>query len=210
MTAVERWSLQGDYFESCNCDVVCPCLFSPGGPLTALPTQGYCDVGLAFHIDTGSYGSTSLDGLNVVAVAHAEGAMGNGSWSMALYLDERATPQQREALGTIFSGAAGGPMGAFAPLVGNVLGVKAVPINYVKDGKRRSVQIPNILQLAVQAIPSMKPDGSEVWVSSGHPLSPDWLSLAVGEEGSTFADHGMRWDNSGKNGHYAPISWSSS
>ncbi len=32
----------------------------------------------------------------------------------------------------------------------------------------------------------------------------DWRSRSE-RAGSTFADHGMRWDNSGKNGHYAPI-----
>jgi hypothetical protein len=47
-----------------------------------------------------------------------------------------------------------------------------------------------------------------MWASIGHPVAPDKLALAVGSKGSTFADHGMRWDNSGKNGHYSPISWS--
>jgi hypothetical protein len=48
----------------------------------------------------------------------------------------------------------------------------------------------------------------EAWAAIGHPVAPDKLALAVGSSGSTFTDHGMRWDNSGKNGHYAPISWS--
>jgi hypothetical protein len=47
-----------------------------------------------------------------------------------------------------------------------------------------------------------------MWAASGHPVSPDKLAFAVGEPGSTFSDHDMRWDNSGKNGHYAPIRWS--
>ena len=51
-------------------------------------------------------------------------------------------------------------------------------------------------------------ESGEMWVSSGHPVNPDKISLAVGMQGSTFNDHGMRWDNSGKNGHYAPINWS--
>jgi hypothetical protein len=47
-----------------------------------------------------------------------------------------------------------------------------------------------------------------MWANTGHPVSPDKLALAVGAPGNTFSDHGMRWDNSGKNGHYAPIRWS--
>jgi hypothetical protein len=61
--------------------------------------------------------------------------------------------------------------------------------------------------MAVEPIPTLHPSG-EIWVAAGHPVAPDKMALAVGSPGSTFADYGMRWDNSGKNGHYAPISWS--
>jgi len=70
MATQAKWELSGDYFENCNCNVVCPCLVSAGAPLTARPSQGVCDVVLAFHIDTGKYAVVSLDGLNVVVAAH--------------------------------------------------------------------------------------------------------------------------------------------
>ena len=205
--AATRWRLEGEYFENCNCDIVCPCLFSAAGPMAAAPTQGYCDLGIAFHVNRGSYGDTSLDRLNVVAVVHAEGAMGGGNWSLGLYLDESGSPEQREAVQAIFSGGAGGPMAALAPLVGKILGVKTAPITFSVDGKRRSVQIPNVMQMAVEAVPSMNPDG-ELWVANAHPFNMEKLALAKGTAGSTFTDYGMRWDNSGKNGFYAAISWS--
>ena len=63
------------------------------------------------------------------------------------------------------------------------------------------------MQMAVEPLPTMHSSG-EIWAAVGHPVAPDKFALAVGGKGSTFADHGMRWDNSGKNGHYAPISWS--
>jgi hypothetical protein len=53
----------------------------------------------------------------------------------------------------------------------------------------------------------MHPSG-EMWANIGHPVSPDNMVLAVGASGNTFSDHGMRWDNSGRNGLYAPIRWS--
>jgi hypothetical protein len=81
------------------------------------------------------------------------------------------------------------------------------PISYTISGKNRSAQIPGILQMAVEPLPTMHPSG-EAWAALGHPVAPDKMALAVGSSGSTFADHGMRWDNSGKNGHYAPINWS--
>ena len=207
MAAQAKWQLSGDYFENCNCDVVCPCLVSPAAPLTSRPTQGTCDFALFFHIDKGSYDTTPLDGLNVAVIGHAPVPMGAGNWTIAAYIDERADDQQTAALGAIFGGAEGGPMAAFAPLIGTHLGAKKVAIRYSINGKSRSAEIVGILQMAVEPLPTMHPSG-ETWAALGHPVAPDKMALAVGIAGSTFADHGMCWDNSGKNGHYAAINWS--
>ncbi|HEX2940214.1 MAG TPA: DUF1326 domain-containing protein [Rhodopila sp.] len=207
MAAQTKWQLTGDYFENCNCTVACPCFVSSSAPLTAMPTQGACDVALVFHIDSGRYGTLTLDGLNVAVVAHAPGPMADGNWTLAAYIDERADDEQTMALGAIFSGAEGGPMAAFAPLVGNNLGARKVAITYTIDGKARSAEIPGIMHMSVQPLGSMHPSG-EIWAALGHPVAPDKIAFAIGRQDSTFADHGMRWDNSGRNGHYAPISWS--
>ena len=206
MATEAKWELSCDYFENCNCDVVCPCLVSAGAPMTARPSQGTCDVALVFHIDKGKYADVALDGLNVAVAIHTPGAMGAGNWALAAYIDERADERQTEALGAIFSGGAGGPMAIFAPMVANNLGAKKVAIRYAVNGKKRSVEIPGVMTMAVEPLPTMHPAG-EIWTALGHPVAPDRLALAVGSRGSTFADHGMRWDNSGKNGHYAPIRW---
>jgi hypothetical protein len=207
MPVQSKWRLSGDYFENCNCDVVCPCLLSPAAPLKAQPSQGVCDVALVFHIDKGGYDQVSLDGLNVAVVGHTPGPMADGNWTIAAYIDERADDAQTAALGAIFGGAEGGPMAAFAPLVGKHLGAKKVPIKHAINGKARSVEIPGIMRMAVEPLPTMHPSG-EIWGAMGHPVAPDRLAFGVGSKDSTFADHGMRWDNSGKNGHYAPINWS--
>src|SRR5215472_8647906 len=70
MAASAKWELSGNYFENCNCNVVCPCLVSAAPPLTAEPTQGVCDVALVFHIDKGKYAELTLDDLNVVVAVH--------------------------------------------------------------------------------------------------------------------------------------------
>ena len=207
MAAQKKWQLSGDYFENCNCNVVCPCLVSPSAPLSARPSQGVCDVALVFHIDKGRYDNVSLDGLNVAVIGHAPGPMGEGNWTIAAYIDERANDQQTAALGAIFGGGEGGPMAAFAPLIGKHLGMKKMPIKYAIKDKSRSAEIPGILHMAVEPLGTMHPSG-EIWAAVGHPVAPDKFALAVGSKGNTFTDHGMRWDNSGKNGHYAPIHWS--
>lgn len=202
------WRLTGDYFENCNCDVVCPCLFSPGPQLSAKPTTGDCKVGFAFHVDRGRYGKLSLDGLNAVVMIYAPGAMGEGNWSAAVYLDSRADEKQREALQAIFTGAAGGPVAGLAPSITKVLGVKTAPITYALVDRKRSVEIPGVLHLAVHAVPSGYPD-KEIWAANVSGFAPEGVSIAVGDPRSTWEDYGMHWDNSGKNGHYAPIKWSS-
>ncbi|HEX6533603.1 MAG TPA: DUF1326 domain-containing protein [Gemmatimonadaceae bacterium] len=202
-----HWRITGEYFENCNCDVVCPCLISPGAPLTARPTAGVCEVAFGFHIDRGTFDGASLDGLNAAMIARTPGPMAEGHWSVALYVDERGDERQRAAMQAIFSGAAGGPVGALAPLVSTVLGVRPAAITYRVDGKRRSVEIPAVMRLAVRPVASVVP-GQDIWASNAHPFAPERVAMAVGDEGSTWQDYGMRWDNSGKNGHYAPIDWS--
>jgi hypothetical protein len=59
MAAQVQWHFSGDYFENCNCSVVCPCIVSKAAPLTSRPTEGVCDLPLFFHIERGSYGSTA-------------------------------------------------------------------------------------------------------------------------------------------------------
>jgi hypothetical protein len=201
------WRVKGDYFENCNCKLVCPCLFSAGPPMTAEPTEGACEVAFAFHIDEGSHGEADLADLNVALVGRTPGPMADGNWSVGLYIDDRASEEQRAALQAIFTGSAGGVLANLAPLFGEVLGVKSAPIRWEKEGKRRSVEIPGVMKLAVSAIPNINPD-EEIWATNAHPFAPAGVAMAVGEPGSTWEDYGMRWDNSGKNGHYAPIDWS--
>ena len=126
-----EWHLSGDYFENCNCSVMCPCFVSKAPPLTSRPTEGVCDVALIFHIENGAYDNVVLDGLNVALVVHTPGPMGEGNWSLGAYIDQRADDKQTDALGAIFTGAAGGPIAQLAPLVGKNLGVRKVSANAV-------------------------------------------------------------------------------
>src|SRR6516162_2275651 len=86
-----EWHFSGDYFENCNCGVVCQCFVSKNAPLTSRPTEGVCDVALIFHIESGSYDGTTLDGLNVAVAVHTPGPMAEGNWSVAAYIDQLPT-----------------------------------------------------------------------------------------------------------------------
>ena len=108
----ERWHLKGEYFENCNCEVLCPCVV-PGPPTD--PTEGHCDVGFAFHIQEGDFGGVSLNNLIFVVIAYTPGNMGAGNWTTAVYIYEKANDAQRKALGRILSGEIGARRNAGCP-----------------------------------------------------------------------------------------------
>ncbi len=201
------WQISGDYFEACSCDSVCPC---PTSGLAAPPTRGFCDAGLVFQVTSGQYGSTRLDGLGFAVLLHTPGPMIQGNWTVGLILDERASAAQREALTTIASGQGGGPMAALAPLIGRFGGAEARPITVTRDGMRRSVSIPGLLDLAIEGIPGAKAS-EPIWFDNvGHPAASR-LALAKASRSHMHA-FGIDWDEtSGRNnGHFAPFAWSSS
>ncbi len=206
MTEATQWSLKGEYFESCSCDVVCPCEISPLGFMQAEPDNGYCNVVLVFHLNEGRYGDVDLADLNVVMVARATEAMARGNWTAAAYLDERAGGEQQQGLGAIFSGAAGGPPSALVPLIGNNLGAKLVKIEYRNEGKKRSASIGGILDANIEAVPAAAPDAVVIKLNA-NPLFPgeEWVQ-AYGTQ-STYTDHDFKWDNTGKCADYATFRW---
>ena len=117
--AIPTWQVSGQYYETCSCDFVCPCL--PAG-LAVSPSKGSCTFAMAFEVSRGTYGTVSLDGLGFIVVGVTPEAMAKGNWSVGLIADERASAEQREAITAIASGAAGGPMAALSGLIGNVSG----------------------------------------------------------------------------------------
>jgi hypothetical protein len=98
--ASTAWRMRGDAFEACSCNVTCPCNFASD------PTLGFCEVIVAWRIQEGLYGDTRLDGLNLVQYVRMPGNLWQGNWTAGYYLDQRATPEQVHALGTILSGQA--------------------------------------------------------------------------------------------------------
>jgi len=196
------WRIKADYLENCNCELLCPCLFA------VKPTYGDCNVPIAYHIREGEYGQVRLDGLTVVRVTifPGPGIMASGNQKMALYIDERATPEQHDALVAIFSGKAGGPLARLQTLVTEFLGVKRVPITYTIAGHLHSVAIPEIVDVAVEPAGGSNPPREMVITNTRHACGPD-LPVGRGVRG-TFRDYGYAWDNAGKNGHYKLIEWS--
>jgi hypothetical protein len=198
----ETWKVEGTYFEACNCSAACPCVFR------SAPTEGSCTVMLAWHIDKGRFGSVRLDGLNTALLAVTPGHMMQTKWKVALYLDASATAEQQKALGAIFSGQAGGHLAALASLIGEVMGVKPVPIQYSANGKQRSLRIPRCADIDIEALEGQ---GGALVTIDNHPFTavPGHPAVVAISKKLSIHDHGVSLDISGKNGFYSPFAYES-
>src|SRR3712207_5730521 len=159
--SVPEWKVSGDWFDVCKCNIPCPCEFAQA------PTYGDCEIVLAYHIKKGDYGNTALDGLNVLAIGYFKGNIwdGNTKVSFAMFFDEQANQQQRDALQMIFSGKAGGFMAEFAKLVDEVRGIDYAPIRFevADDLSYWSAEIPGKVVAKAEALTGpMTPPGKEL------------------------------------------------
>ena len=165
------WKLQGSYFETCSCDLVCPCTAS----LALGATGERCRVTLVFHIRDGQVEGIDVRGLTIAAVADTPKIMSQGNWRVGVFIDAAASPEQAEKLGAVFSGALGGPMEALGGLIGENLGIERAPIEVREDGLRHSVRIGDAIDFEVEDV---VPFG----VESGEPARLTGIFHPVGSE----------------------------
>jgi hypothetical protein len=202
------WKVSGQYYETCSCDFVCPCL---PGQMAVSPSKGSCTFAMAFKIDQGSYGGTALDGLGFIILGFTPGAMGQGNWSVGVIADEAASVEQREAITAIASGSAGGPMSALSGLVGKFLGVESASIRFDRNGIKWSVKASDLVDMAAEGARGINPNAIEPLYldNTGHPAA-DRFALARASKSHVNA-LGLTWDDvsGANNGQYAPFSWRS-
>jgi len=199
------WNLSGEYMETCNCTLLCPCISSN---LSAVPTEGDCKAAVTLRIDKGTKDGVALDGLSVIVMLHSPGAMGAGNITVGLIIDDKASEAQVEAITAIATGAAGGPMAALAPLVGKIAGVERRPIRFDADAMTRAVRAGDLVDQACEGIPSVSVPGEAICIDNvAHPVNTR-LALAKAVR-SKFDVFGMKWDDSTgtRNGHFAPFAW---
>ena len=202
MSKTNSWQVEGDYFEACSCDSICPCAFLGD------PSHGDCQLAIAWHIEKGHHGQTTLDGLNVAGIYHAPGNMVSGpKWRAALYLDQRASREQAEALGRIFSGQAGGFLANVAALVGEVMGMRPAPIHFEANGKLRRLHIPAALEMEIEAVKGGDPDRESKVTNPALYGAVGFDPVISHSIKYTFSDHGLEWDNSGRNAFYSRFAY---
>jgi hypothetical protein len=165
------WKLSGSYFETCSCDVVCPCTAS----LSLGATKDRCKLVLVFNVKDGEVDGVDVSGLTVAAVADTPKVMSEGNWRLGVVIDAAASDEQAEALGGVFSGALGGPMESLGPLVGENLGVERLPIEVAEDGLKHSIRVGDALAFEIEDVVSFGLESGEPAKLTGifHPAGPD-------------------------------------
>lgn len=165
------WNLQGSYFETCSCEVVCPCTAS----LTLGADYERCRVTLVFDIAGGEVEGVDVGGLTVAAIADTPKVMSDGNWRLGVFIDAAASDEQADKLGAVFAGRLGGPMQALGPLVGESLGVERAPIEVREEGLRHSVRIGDAVDFEIEDVVSFG-------VESGEPARLSGIFHPVGSE----------------------------
>jgi hypothetical protein len=165
------WNLEGTYFETCSCEVVCPCTAS----LALGADYDRCRVTLVFHVTNGAVDGTDVSDLTVAAIADTPKVMTEGNWRLGVFIDGAASDAQAEKLGAVFGGQLGGPMEALGPLISENLGVERVPIEVREDGLLHSVRIGDAIDFEIEDV---VPFG----VESGEPARVSGIFHPAGSE----------------------------
>jgi hypothetical protein len=197
------WNVRGTYFENCNCTWVCPCTVSS---LTLPATQERCQVILVYHIDEGEVEGVDVSALSVAVVADTPQQMTDGNWNLGLIIDDRASDGQADALGGVFLGQKGGPMGSLAPLVGKVLGIERAPFEYMSKDGRHSARIGSGIEVAVE---DFAPEGVGRATRLDGVFHPSATTLTIDKPvSSRIAAFGMTFHNEHGSAFSAPFGWS--
>jgi hypothetical protein len=204
--AQRTWELSGEYMESCNCDYLCPCIFTnPQAPAT----HEHCTALMVYRIDRGHHREVSLDGLKFALVIRSGRVMSDGGWVFGVVVDEKANEAQRQALAAIAGGSAGGPPQMIRDnLVSDFRGIEYRRIDFTADGLRRSAEIPGVLAFAIEGVASRNRSGEPYYIdNTAHPANRR-LALA---RASNLEVQGFGLPLSlvrkGNNGHFAPFAW---
>ncbi|WP_076261350.1 DUF1326 domain-containing protein [Intrasporangium flavum] len=178
------WSLNGEYVETCSCELMCPCNLS----LDHGATYDFCRVTLVFDIGEGTVEGTDVAGRTVAMVADTPKVMTEGNWRVGVFVDDGASDEQLERLVQVFSGQLGGPMAGLAPLIGEMLGVERAPIEVVHDGLRHGVRIGSAVDFEIEDVVPFGVESGEPVRFSGmfHPVGSD-LTMAEAKRSSINA-----------------------
>lgn len=193
-SATTTYTLDGTLLEACSCMGPCPCWVGDD------PDGGACDSFVAYHVDRGQIRGIDVAGLSLVLVCQIPGNVLAGNWRVALYVDDRATPEQQEALLDAFGGKLGGAPADLAALIGEIVAVHPVRIDHHVEGGKGSLRVGEAVysEMAPYTDAQGRPTSLHDSVFSTIPGSPAYVAKASTHQ-VNIPEHGMTWEFSGRN-----------
>jgi hypothetical protein len=195
-TAVETgYELEGTLLEACSCGVLCPCWIGVD------PDHGTCESINAYRFERGTIGGVDVSGLALVNTVLIPGnVLTPASWRLVMFIDERATDEQFEAIRAAFRGELGGPLADLAGLIGEVIAVERAPIVHeTRDGKG-VLKVGDVVSSEMH--PFTGPDGTQTTlrdsIFSTVPGSPAYVAVAD-HFSVDLPQYGMQWSFEGRN-----------
>jgi hypothetical protein len=192
------------HMECCNCKHGCNCQFM------GWPNEGYCEFLVGYEVAEGSYGEVDLRGVRFVVACKYPGAIHEGGGTVVLFVDERATPEQVEAVATILSGQAGGmPWEALAGTIEKLEGPIRAPIEMKVDGARSWYRVPDVLEVRMEPMKDVV-SGKDKEVHIVYPQGGFfWDDGNICTTGTMRIDHdAVSFEHPGRYSAYAVCNWS--
>ncbi len=139
------YNLDGALLEVCTCNILCPCWVGED------PDNGDCQSIMAWHFEKGTIDGVDVAGLTFAGVMDIPGNVLAGNWRAMVYIDDKSSPDQEAALLNLYTGKLGGPVADLVKLIGEVVGVERVPIEFKLQGVSGSVKIGNAAEAELVA-----------------------------------------------------------
>jgi hypothetical protein len=188
------YDLEGSLLEVCTCDVLCPCWIGEN------PDNGDCQSVVAYHFDRGTIRGIDVSGLTAASVVYIPGNVLAGNWKQVLYVDDKASDEQFDAIVAMITGELGGPMADLAGLVGERLAIERAPMSHSLVDGAGSLRVGEFVSADMH--PYKGPDGSTTTLQnsifSTVPGSPAYVGVADHQK-IDIPEHGMSWERESKN-----------
>ena len=192
--APTTYSMDGTLLEACSCAAPCPCWIGDD------PDGGTCDAFIAYHVDRGRVRGVDVSGLSLVLVNQIPGNVLAGNWRTVIYMDDKATPEQQQALLDAFGGKLGGAPAQFAALISEIVAVHPVPIEHMVEGGKGTIRVGQVVysEMAPYTDAQGRATSLHESVFSTIPGSPAYVSKASTHQ-VNIPEHGMTWELTNRN-----------
>ncbi|HXF82702.1 MAG TPA: DUF1326 domain-containing protein [bacterium] len=188
------YAIEGKLLEACSCNAVCPCWVGDD------PDGGKCDGLIAYHYDRGEINGINVAGLTLALAVQIPGNVLKGNWKVVAFVDKKATAEQKSAILAAHTGQLGGPLADLAPLIGSVLGVYDVPIQFEMAEGRGTIRVGDALAGEMTPLTDLqgRPTTLVDSIFSTIPGSPAYVGKAPTLR-ANIPQHGVRWEFNGRN-----------